>query len=554
MPADLAAALGDAFRTHDAGSSTKTRQNRWRELRRFGTFLREEGTTTARDVDAGAMRRYLAALTVTGTGVRLRQNTMSMRFGMLKPLLKRVEEGDPQLFGSALALPHNPFPNAKREMQPRKRLSATELQAILAACYEEIDEVWATFQRGRDIVAAAEMPPAAKGQASVAHWVWRAHRLGSGVMPAGADLRASGFHSQAAARWITLEHLGRHLHLTSSAMMPFYLAIAIQLAANRDPLRLIRRDCLVSNPIDEHRVMVEWLKHRTGRRPTMQRRSFDRRRRRSAPRLVEMVLAMTEPLVAHAPEDEQDCLFLVRHVAGRLYRRHDTLAGVPAGDSIHDMVSRFVERANDRIAAWNSEHPGELKRALPCFCVAQIRGSVATEHYRQTRDLTSTGAILNHKSLVTTDTYVEGPSIRRLERETITRLQKLMVAWVTRSERNLPAPALEDRPVSALFGHQCLQPVELGEEGRPRVCRHLGGCLTCPGLVVPLDAERFARALQAYRHLLAARDLIDARRWSLFYAPSLRALEQDLLPAFPQHLTEQAEALLQTLPSLPDLE
>jgi hypothetical protein len=73
-------------------------------------------------------------------------------------------------------------------------------------------------------------------------------------------------------------------------------------------------------------------------------------------------------------------------------------------------------------------------------------------------------------------------------------------------------------------------------------------------LIVPLDVERFARVLQAYRHLLNARDHIDPARWGLFYAPSLQVLEHDLLPAFSPELREQAEQQAALLSDLPELE
>jgi hypothetical protein len=105
-----------------------------------------------------------------------------------------------------------------------------------------------------------------------------------------------------------------------------------------------------------------------------------------------------------------------------------------------------------------------------------------------------------------------------------------------------------------LFGHRCLAPVEQGADGNPHLCPRLRGCLACPGLIVPLDVERFARVLQARRHLLDARDQIDPARWALFYAPSLQVLEHDLLPAFPPDLREEAEQRAAMLPDLPELE
>jgi hypothetical protein len=69
--------------------------------------------------------------------------------------------------------------------------------------------------------------------------------------------------------------------------------------------------------------------------------------------------------------------------------------------------------------------------------------------------------------------------------------------------------------------------------------------------VVPVDAEHLARVLQAKRHLEAARERIDPRRWELFYAPSYRVLVDDLLPDFPDTLGPTAAAIALHLPNLP---
>ena len=553
MPPDLAAALATAFRQHDAGASARTRKARWRAMRLFAEFLREEGVTNAREINAGTIQRYLASLGQARNGKWLGAGTMALRFALIRPLLDRAEHSDPNLFGSLLAIPWNPFPRTGHATEPKARLSAAELKAILAAAYEEIDKAWATFRRGQEIIALPTEPPGVRGGQGLARWVWRLHRLGGGIAPDGALMRANGFCPDTLKRYGWQDGLAHHYHLTSTTMAPFYIALAIQLAANPEPLRMIRRDCLVPHPIDENRVMVEWLKRKTGRKPKLQRRGFDARRPRSAPRLIEMLLAMTAPLVVHAPEEECHCLFLVRYMAGARFRSHDRPAGLISSDTISDMTARFVKRSNWRIQEWNAEHPDRPRALLPTFSVGQLRGSVATEHYvAGGGDLAAAGAVLNHESLVTTNTYVEGPAVRRMERETIARLQRLMIAWVAAPAADT-VPVPEHAPVTMLFGHKCLAPVENGPAG-PRVCRNLGGCLACPGLVVPIDAERCARVIQALRHLTAARDRIDVARWALFYAPSLAVLENDLLPAFPAAMRRRAETLADRLAPLPEIE
>lgn len=108
--------------------------------------------------------------------------------------------------------------------------------------------------------------------------------------------------------------------------------------------------------------------------------------------------------------------------------------------------------------------------------------------------------------------------------------------------------------VTVLFGHDCLRPTDNGHARPGRVCPKLGGCLACPGLIVPIDPDHLARIVQATRHLEAAREGIDPIRFGLFYAPSLQVLTKDLLPAFPPEMIPDAERLMSALLPLPDLE
>ena len=555
LPADMVPPLMAAFRINDAGSSPRTRTARWRGLRRFAGFLASEGVTSAGEVNAGTMQRYLAFLARPVGGKRLKRPTIGNHISLLRPLLVRAEQTNPTLFGSPLAIPYNPVPGS-RIHEPKARLSREELQAVLAACYEEIDDAWMKFQRGQAIMAASDPPLRDKRAESLESGIWRLSRLTGGLAPTQAQIDEAGIAFSALMRWGWRSGIIEHFHLTTRSVIPFYVALAIQLAANPDPLRLIRRDCLVPHPIDDNRVLVEWLKHKTGPNPKLQRRSFDRRRPRSAPRLIEMLLAMTAPLIPHVPLEERDHLFLVHYLTGTPYRQHASPAGLIPFSTLAGRIDWFIERANDRVARWNRDHPNRPRRPLPRFTAGQLRGSVATQHYVASGgDLIATAAILNHRDPVVTDAYVEGPAAHKLERETITRLQQLMIAWVTTPAPSEPTvPAARHGPVTALFGHRCLVPSESDCAGNIRVCAHLGGCLSCPGLIVPLDAEHYARVLQARRHLRAAQDRIDPERWRLFYAPSLRVIEQDLLPAFPIELRFEAEALMERLPALPDPE
>ncbi len=503
---EITALFTDAFRMHYAGATDATRKGCWKALRAFARFIVDDSAIAVpADLTTDAIGRYILWLDRqrSGTEEPWSISTRHGRFVHVKALLTWAMRNRPgQLL--SLRFPCNPFPGRHRTSIPR-RLSASQLKAILDACYAEIDAGRVDFEKNMCMDAV-------KSQQS------------------------------------------RRSHV--DGVIPFFLAIGIQTAANPEALRLTRRDCLVPHPIDDNRVVIDWAKPRAGgevRRA--QRRSFDRRRPYAAPNLVDRVAAMTEPLIAEARPGERNHLFLVRgnRPAGVGAIRHETLR---LG------IQRFIVRANARIAIWNNEHPDKPRALLSNFAPVLFRGSVATEHYRATGgDIRAAQAVLNHARLDTTDLYVRGPETQRLQDATVARLQSLMVAWIT-SEHHPTDPACSagtfvtaGRNAQA-FGHLCANPLAGVASGAipGRLCPRFGGCLTCPGLVIPIDAEHLARILQAKRKLESARERIDPDRWQLLYAPSHRILTEDILPDFPVDLHAAAANIMPTLPLLPDLE
>jgi len=504
---EITALFTDAFRMHYVGAAAATRKGCWKALRAFGRFIVEDGgIAVPPDLTTDAIGRYILWLDRqrSGTGEPWSTSTRYGRFVHVKTLLIWAMRNRPGRRPTSLSFPCNPFPGRHRTPVPR-RLSAPQLKAILGACYAEIDAEREDLQKDSCTHAVKSRKP-------------------------------------------------RRSHV--DAVIPFFLAIGIQTAANPDALRLIRRNCLAPHPLDENRVVIDWAKPRAGgevRRA--QRRSFDRRRPYAAPNLIDRVAAMTEPLVAQARPSERNHLFLVRG-------NRPVGVGTIRQETLRIGIQRFVARANARIAIWNNAHPGKPRALLPNFAPVLFRGSVATEHYRAAGgDIRAAQAVLNHARPDTTDLYVRGPETQRLQEATIARLQSLMVAWITGGRppgdptSGATTLIVPGRNAEA-FGHLCANPLAgVGPGAIPgRLCPRFGGCLTCPGLVIPIDAEHLARILQAKGKLESARERIDPDRWQLLYAPSHRILTEDILPDFPADLHTAAERIIPTLASLPDLE
>jgi hypothetical protein len=266
LPNDFAELLAAAFRAHWASAAVGTRDSAWEALLLFSRFVIEDNHIHAAcDLTTKALGRYVAWLSClrSQTGAPLARSTRVVRFSLLRPLLAWVKQHRAERVSSDLEIPYNPFPRCREAQRPRTRLPEPHPKAILRACYEEIDLACIRFEQGRAIVSSPTLPPPVLRGDGFARWLWRIHRINNGVVPDTAALKRGGIEPSTLRRYGSLRTAAQYLHLTSDTMVPFYLAMAIQTAANPDPLRCIARDCLVPHPLDEHRVIVDWSKPKT---------------------------------------------------------------------------------------------------------------------------------------------------------------------------------------------------------------------------------------------------------------------------------------------------
>jgi len=556
LPPDIAMLLADAFRQHHAASSRNTQRHCWRALRTFARFVAEDGLVlSVDDLTTAMVGRYIAWLDRQIAGQTNQPWSKGTRANVLMQLRQMIDwtkRRHPSRLPARIDFPWRVWPN--RNADTRRRLSGEDLKAILRACYEEIDEAWELFERGRTILAARG--PVDDVDPEFCDVIRAIAGVDEGLVPSRIRAIRNGVNISAVNRHGGLRHLGGYLHLTGETAVAFFIALSIQTAGNPDALRLVTRDCQVAHPLDEHRIIVEWAKPRAGAKvKRAQRRSFDRRRHYAAPNLIDKLLAMTAPLATRASRQDQNRLFLVKS------EKKDAVTLIVEATLSHTLKA-FIKRSNARIAIWNKAAPERVRQLLPDFAAVLLRGSVATEYYKASGgDIVATQDVLNHARADTTELYIKGPQTRRMQRETIARLQELMLGWIVGAKAGEQGQvqggsiALADN-ATAPFSHDCLNPVAGTASGSTvgRVCRHFGGCLRCPGLVIPIDADHMARVLQAKEELERTRERIDPRRFELLYASSLRILTDDILPDFPHALHAEAERRMSTLPILPALE
>ena len=544
LPRELTMFLAEAFTGQYAAAAAVTRRAQWYSIATFARFAAGEGNlSSVTDLTSEMVGRYMLWLDRqrSASGSRWSEAYKRNALTSLRQLVEWTRRNRPERLPCRIDFTRGSYDI--QSSKPRRRLTAAELKAILAHCYEEIDGAWRMFSIGRQ--ALATTGELAGIDPRLVDAIRKLASVDDGIVPGRRKMELSGVPWSTVVRHGGLQKVAPYLHLTGEAAVAFYVAIMIQTAGNPDPIRLIGRDCLTAHPPDGNRLMVEWDKPRAGRKlKRAQRRSFDTRRAYAAPNLINRLLQMTAPLVQRARPQDKEKLFLL------LSGQTGAVTVLP-NPTLWRGVKLFVVRRNAMVAATSAG--ARRLPLLPDIAPAFLRGSVATEYYRASGgDIVATQAQLNHANVSTTDRYVRGPETERIQHEAIAEAQAMLIAWVTGIEPPKCNPRRGPGRTTVPFAHDCLDPTNGSCNGT--LCPLYGACLRCPGLVIPLDVDHLARILQAIAALVDARDRIDPVRWEEVYGPSHRILLNDILPDFPIGLHAEAEKLVAKLPPLPVLE
>ena len=99
LPGDLHALLVNAFQEHGAGLAVATRQSAWFALRRFTSFIVQDGSISgAGDLDSAALGRYVLWLhdaCRASTRRRARSRPDSVSFNLIRPILQWCQRNRP---------------------------------------------------------------------------------------------------------------------------------------------------------------------------------------------------------------------------------------------------------------------------------------------------------------------------------------------------------------------------------------------------------------------------------------------------------------------------
>jgi hypothetical protein len=571
----LCLGLAEAFYNWGVPQTSATRQRRKGYLNKFFLFLSERErripsapkVNSLRQLTTSLINEFIAWLNAPklhtrgkgkGKQKQWAVKSRALHLSMVAVLLSWLKEIRRDELPNDCEVRFANWPNLEAKPEPTASLTPQQIAQVEKACLLEIENGWAKFQLGQKLLSQhpSEAKPEHRALAGVLHCLVYDLKILDRRVAAKCQLLKRKPWRTAFEEGGFLIGMLAYLRPTARSLVPYAVYIDSRGFFSTEALLGADRSKVLSDhPLFEERKVITLMKGRAGK---IQKRSFDSRRSRSIPAMVERVQVMTAPLVplaGQAPISSR--LFLFRPGQG-------SRAVVAAYIDDDGNLDNHLWTENFR--RFREDH------GLPYFTLKNLRqtGSDRT-HEVSGGDIKASQALLNHMSADTTFGSYNTDAMKRRDAQKIAALQVRFVDWARpdgsadRSTVAADVPDLTPSQQDAIArgenatasGFTCKNPYDSPQPGQRRgqLCSVWLGCFACPNAVVERNPSALARLMQLKDHLVSSRLTVNQARFELIYAPQLTILEKDILPTFiEQSVHQEALALLPSLPPLPDLD
>ncbi|MDX2220368.1 MAG: hypothetical protein SF172_15230 [Burkholderiales bacterium] len=415
--------------------------------------------------------------------------------------------------------------------QPPTFLSAKEIRRILVVCKAEIRKVAQRLEKARRLLGSDRQGLSIDDR-QLKMDLELLLRLGREDIPSQRKLLEST-EGRLLLRRRRIGELESYLWPDARSLLPFFLMLIAKLVGNPYSLLHISRDSMVPNPEVANQMRISWLKNRAGRQQVLE---FDSTKKYDPPHLIELIKCATERHLALAPRPVQNSLFLIRAQGRRC---------IPSYYTMIQHLKRFIE-----------EHD------LPKFQLGDLRPSLATLHLQKHHNPRMLQHVLNHRDLRTTAKYIDRAELAKDSDQIISDYQGRLLANVKDYSRRGGDSALGNGPFPTIFGFGCTDPLAGTAPGshKGNPCPQFLGCSRCPGAVVITDSPKHVAPLIRAKVALdklreeSLKNTESAHRFRSLYLPTLRIINEQILPSIPINVLEIARRLSDDLPPALPLE
>ncbi len=487
--------ITEGFTRRSYSSSPTTIYTEFNTLRKLVPFLIKSNRLPL-DVDESFWASMLSWLNSSWEGGDpLAPRTRQQYFQIFKLTIKATikvnefrEEAEHILFRSGI--PSNPWPGAKRKVDPTEVLTAEGRSKVILACLTEIERI-------RVCVEEQE----------------KRHPDEEGSYCASND-----------------------------DLVPFVVLLAIITAFNSSTVLKLEWSNIVESH-DGMTISLTGVKARAGRAQTSTHDSdlctirfpAEAKIEGGLKNILKLLRDITMRARNYAETGEKDFLFLFMHGGER-----------PKASSFvsHEgLEARITPRAFKSF---------QTRYKLPKFDLSTLRATEAEVTFQTTRDILAVSDRLGHKHAQITRTHYTSGWVQRSGQEQIGLVQELVVRWSKTDglidPRGLKDP--RDAP-SATRGFGCIDPYDSPRQGqvKGRLCAAYGECPSCPLMLArPNDLQSVAYFLALKKAIVAGKAGIGTGgAWAERWLPVLTDLEA-LLAEIPISIIADAKELRVTLP------
>jgi hypothetical protein len=541
-------------------SAQATRINIKRALKRFNDFLDwraaggpERQINSTSDLTTALLVEYQAYLETVCT---LQENSAKNTYTTLTCFLGHLRDHRPEEISPNFRLPGCRFKYHRGSAIAGGIISVDDLKRIADAALKEIRQIKEDHRRAISLLesATSQAGQVGSGRKPKGYWKSLANFMYALVKEQGIASRIPVPYGQLSVihgHPSPMKLIGWYAPTSVNYFTPFLILLLIRTAINVSSIYTLKRDCLEEHPLPLGLTILKFSKSRAGSHSNKEL-SFPTRQVNGAIDLIQFLLIYTQPWVEFASEAEKDSLFLYK----------SPFMGVRSPISYAEIceveLDRFIARHN-----------------LPAFSFNQLRPTIATLLYLQTRDIFRVQRLLDHVSVRTTIDYIRGPVVEAQHNRQISEGIDQMIESLTGIEDHRSGVTVFVDPVATVIAEKvqseelspeagerllrgacntligkCQDPLNSPQPGevKGRVCRSLHACLFCENCWI--FAEDLPATIQYRDRLLSEKKEMTDEVWETLHGPAVRAIDHSILSAFPTEIVKQVELRARQNPEL----
>lgn len=554
---NLGKEFAEAFQKLSSDLSEGTREHLEKTLKDFNNFLNHKDVdfpctiNSLSEITFELLLDYQFHLEMTTT-----ERNAENSYGNISRFLHKISVRMPHLITSDLQIPASKFLGKRRETRGKAQIISLEnLKAIHDAAFREYKEIRNNHKKALRFLDLTErfpivrVPIKTEGSSPVIHgrpWKEEGYVLHHlvrelGILRGVPGSTINAIRSNGLVK--ATDQLGWYVPNSDKNLLPILILLYIKTGINVSSIHTLKRDCLSDHPLPVSLKTLSFVKPRSGVAANKEL-SFPSKQEDGVIELINFLISYTEPLVELASSEEREYLFLYKH-------------GLQVNSAHYDSFCA------------NGLKPFIARNDLPSFSLNQIRSTVASLLYLQTKDIFRVQRLLNHSDVRTTIEYIRGPVVQALHNKQISKGIETLFETITGSDPitsditvfNQSSAEVVSEKISSMeisestgkkileggcntFIGKCKDPYNSPQPGeiKGKPCKSLHSCVFCENCWIFL--ENLPDVIKFRNKLIADKLNMTEQDWEELHGSTVRVIDDSILSSFSEKSIKEAELIV----------